>query len=113
VLGTKGAVRILTEVVPTVLVRNRKPGQPSGVTDEWQPLPGDPVTGLTPEQRSFGPANRRLLDDWLDAITRDREPQCSGTNAMKAVEMVMAVYEAALKQKRVKLPLETRAHPLA
>jgi hypothetical protein len=31
---------------------------------------------------------------------------------MKAVEMVMAVYEAALTQKRVPLPLANRRHPL-
>jgi predicted dehydrogenase len=111
-IGSKGVVRILTEVVPNVLMRNRKPGQPAGSTDEWKPLPGDPITNYTPEQRAFGPANRRLLDDWLDAITQDREPQCSGANAMKAIEMVMAVYEAALKHTRVTLPLEKRSHPL-
>lgn len=111
-IGSKGAVRILTEVVSKVLVRNRKPNQPSGLTDEWQPLPDDPTMGFTPEERAFGPANRRLVEDWLQAITQDREPQCSGANATKAIEMVMAVYEAALKQTRVQLPLERRTHPL-
>jgi hypothetical protein len=32
---------------------------------------------------------------------------------MKAVEMVMAVYQSALSGSRVALPLANRAHPLA
>jgi hypothetical protein len=32
---------------------------------------------------------------------------------MKAVEMVMAVYQSALDHARVALPLKNRAHPLA
>jgi len=110
--GTKGVIRILTEVVPTVLIRNRNSKPGAGIADEWVPLPGDPTLGQTPEQRGFGPANRRLLDDWIDAITGNREPQCSARNAMKAIEMVMAVYEAALIRCRVILPMDKRTHPL-
>lgn len=112
-IGSKGVIRILTEVMPRVLSRNQKSDEPAGLSDEWQPLSGDPTVGYTAAQRSFVPANRRVLDDWLEAIMRDREPQCSGANAMKAIEMVMAVYEAALQRARVKLPLDRRTHPLS
>ncbi len=61
----------------------------------------------------FTRANARLVDDWLEAIGRNRAPECSGHNAMKAIEMVMAVYQAALSAKRVPLPLTSRRHPLA
>ena len=105
--GTKGVVRLLTGVEPHVLVL--KPGEWSaaGRSDRWEPLDGKP--GADGE---FGPANQRLVDDWLDAIRNDREPACSGANAAKAVEMAMAVYHAALQQKRVVVPLEDRRHPL-
>jgi hypothetical protein len=37
---------------------------------------------------------------------------CSGRNAMKSLEMIMAVYHAALSGSRAKLPLTDRTHPL-
>jgi predicted dehydrogenase len=81
--------------------------------DQWQPLENDPGTKLGADERSFGPANRRVLDDWLDAIANNREPACSGRNAMKSIEMVMAVYQSALSGARVTIPLKDRKHPLA
>lgn len=109
-LGGKGAVRILMDIDPTV--RHRKRSNAPALTDEWLPLNDDPALKLAADQRGFGPANRRLVEDWLEAIQRDREPQCSGRNAMKAIEMVMAVYESALNRRPVKLPLGQRQHPL-
>ena len=50
--------------------------------------------------------------DWLMAIEERREPTCSGANGAKAVEMVMAVYQAHLSGRRVNLPLANRKHPL-
>ena len=49
---------------------------------------------------------------WLDAIAKDREPECSGQNGAWAVEMVCAVYQSALKKAQVPFPLATRTHPL-
>lgn len=109
-LGSKGAVRILMDVDPAV--RQRKRGSGSSITDEWLPLNDDPLLKLAADQRGFGPANRRVVEDWLDAIERDREPQCSGRNATKAIEMAMAVYESALTHRQVALPLGKRQHPL-
>jgi predicted dehydrogenase len=112
-LGTRGIVRILADVVPRVLVRKRGTSQGWNIDEQWGPLPDDPTINYNAEERGFGPANRHLLDDWLDAIANDRDPQCSDRNAMKALEMVMAVYEAALLRSRVTFPLENRRHPLA
>jgi len=111
-LGSKGEARIFMDIFPVVLLRKPALWKPSGVADEWVPVPGDPTTGFTDEQRGFGPANRRVVDDWLAAIRENREPQCSGANATRALEMVMAVYEAALNKSRVALPLQMRKHPL-
>jgi predicted dehydrogenase len=107
--GSKGMARILTEVEPHVLVcRPSGDWQISGRVDEWLPL------GMKagPAENDFAAQNRRVLDDLIDAIRTDREPICSGRNAAKAVEMVMAVYAAALSGARVPLPLADRKHPL-
>ena len=111
-LGSKGAVRVLMDIDPVVLRRTRSEEKNSRFSEEWLPLKDDPALKLNSEQQGFIPANRRVVDDWIDAIEQDREPQCSGRNAMKAIEMAMAVYESALQQRRVTLPLNDRQHPL-
>ncbi|MEO6182412.1 MAG: Gfo/Idh/MocA family oxidoreductase, partial [Verrucomicrobiota bacterium] len=82
-------------------------------TDSWQRLKEDPTLQLSAEEKGFGPANRRVVDDWLEAIRLNREPICSGRAGMKAMEMVMAVYQAGLSGRRISIPLTDREHPLA
>jgi predicted dehydrogenase len=111
-MGSKATVRILTDVFPSVFILRSTPWELSGKTDQWRPLPNDPGLKLSAAERGFGAANRRVVDDWLEAIQRKREPACSGRAAMKSLEMVMAVYHAALTGSRVPLPLTDRRHPL-
>ena len=111
-IGGKGAVKILTEVVPKVYVLKSDDWTAAGKKGEWRPLPDDPTNGWSAAELGFGPANARLVDDWLDAIANNREAVCSGRAAMKSLEMIMAVYEAALSGRRVALPMAKRTHPL-
>jgi len=111
--GSKTSARLLADVYPAVHVLRPGKWEAAGRMDQWQPLENDPGTKLGADERSFGPANRRVLDDWLDAIANNREPACSGRNAMKSIEMVMAVYQSALSGARVTIPLKDRKHPLA
>lgn len=111
--GSKGVVRILMDIDPTVLYRQRTSASPPEIREDWVRWPSDPTVRTDGAQRGFGPANTRVVRDWLNAIEQDRDPQCSGSNAMKAVEMALAVYQAALRRERVSLPLPTREHPLA
>ena len=106
--GSKGRVRILTEIDPHVLVLRAGSWTPAGREDKWEPLDN----GLAAVKGNFAVANQRLVDNWIEAIRTDREPACSGRNAAKAVEMVMAVYHAALGGSRVAFPLADRKHPL-
>ncbi|HWN96370.1 MAG TPA: Gfo/Idh/MocA family oxidoreductase [Methylomirabilota bacterium] len=104
-LGSKGAARINCDINPNVFIRHSTPWQASGKTDSWKPLDAGPVK--PPPEHNRGP-----VGDWLDAIAKDREPECSGHNGAWAVEMVMGVYHAALSQSRVAFPLKSRSHPL-
>jgi predicted dehydrogenase len=110
-IGTKGAARILANIPPQVFALKSSGWKPDGKADEWRRLPDDPT--LNQPAAGFTEANARLVDDWLDAIAKNRAPECSGHNAMKAIEMLMAVYQSALGAKRVSLPLNNRRHPLA
>lgn len=111
-IGSKGLVRILMDVFPAVYFLKPGTWTPEGKTDSWQPLKDDPALKLSAEEKGFGPANRRVVDDWLEAIRANCEPACSGRAGMKAVEMVMAVYHAGLSGKRIPFPLTDRRHPL-
>ncbi len=104
-IGSKGAVRMKLGYDPEITVRLNE-------SDEWRPPPDNPAEKLSAEERARDGANARVVDDWLAAIADDREPQCSGTCGMKFVEMVQAVYTAALSRETVQLPLKDRRHPL-
>ncbi len=110
--GTKGIARILANLPPQVFVQKTTGWKPDGKTDEWRKLPDDPTLNLPASAQGFPAANARLMDDLLDAATKNRAPECSGHNAMKAIELVMAVYQAALGAKRIAMPLVNRKHPL-
>jgi predicted dehydrogenase len=107
-IGSKGSVRLLTEVEPQVLMLKAGQWSPAGRTDTWRPPGGKPGAA-----GNFTEANRRIVDDLIEAIKADREPACSGRNAAMAVEMVIGVYHAALSAARVKFPLTDRRHPLS
>lgn len=111
-IGGKGAIKILTEAIPKIYLLKNADWTTEGKTLEWRPWADDPTLNWSTAQKSFGPSNRRLVDDWLNAIKANRDPVCSGRAAMKSLEMVMAVYEAALTGRRVALPMTKRTHPL-
>ena len=111
-VGSKGSVRLLMDVVPRIFVMKPSQWTDAGRSDSWTRWMDDPGLALSADEKGFGPANRRVMDDWLEAIRTNREPACSGRAGMKAVEMVMAVYEAGLSGKRVTFPLMNRNHPL-
>ena len=105
-LGSKGVARINCDLEPNVFVRRSASWKPEGKTDVWEPLDSASLKS-PPPAHNLGP-----VGDWLEAVERGREPECSGRNGAWAVEMVMGVYQAALSQGRVAFPLTDREHPL-
>ena len=108
-IGSKGAVRILADIVPRVFVRSPISWSDSGAKAEWSPLEWDKPADFKPGVEG---ANARMLDDLLAAIETNRKPSCSASDASAAIEMVMAVYQAGLSHQRVAFPLKQRKHPL-
>jgi predicted dehydrogenase len=112
-IGSKNSVRILAEIVPKIYVKFSSGWTAKGNSSEWKVWEQDPTLGFDSSERSVSKANQHVVNDWLDAIARNREPICSGEGATKALEMVMAVFSAGLTRGRVVLPLQQRDHPLA
>lgn len=111
-IGSKGVVKIQANIPPRIFLRKAGAWTEKGQTEAWEPVPGDPTTGVPESQRNTTAGNRQLLDSLIAAARTGGEPACSGYDGMKAVEMVMAVYQAAFAKRRVALPLKDRAHPL-
>lgn len=111
-VGSKTSARLLTDIDPSLYVLKPGTWETAGRTDQWQRLESDPGLRLSANDRGVEPANRRVVDDWLEAIAKNRQPTCSGRDAMKSLEMIMAVYHSALTGTRVTLPLTERKHPL-
>ena len=110
--GTKGEARILMDILPQLFVSKSAPWTPQMKNEKWERLPDDPTLNATEEEKSTVAANRRVVDDWIDAIQNDRDPICSGRAATAAIEMVMAVYQSAIAGRRMEFPLGERHHPL-
>ncbi len=103
--GSKGIARICCDLVPKVFLRRSTGWKAETPGDTWVPF----------EPTSTRPLTQNVIpvQDWLEAIAQNREPQCSARNAAWAVEMVCGVYRAGLSKQRVGFPLKERAHPLA
>lgn len=112
-VGSKASVEILTEMVPRIYRLNDGKWTAQGKTIEWQLWEQDPTLNWAESERGFAGANERVVNDWLEAITQDRETVCSGYAAMRALEMVMAVFAAGLGRRRVEFPVKDRRHPLS
>jgi predicted dehydrogenase len=105
-LGSKGTARLNCDLAPSVFLLRPGSWTERGKTESWAPLP---ASAAAPENtHNSGP-----VDDWLQSIAHQREPECSGANGAWAVEMVMGVYRAALSGKRTAFPLVDRGHPLS
>ena len=112
-VGSKASVKILTEMVPRIYRLKDGNWTAQGKTVEWQLWEQDPTLNWAESERGFAVANERVVNDWLAAITQDREPVCSGYAAMRALEMAMTVFEAGLVRGRVAFPMKNRQHPLS
>lgn len=110
--GSAGAVRINCNVPPQIFVAHRNAWRAEGRHERWEVLINDPMGNRNLSGYGFSTENTRVVDDWINAIRSGDEPTCSAVNAAWSIEMVMAVYHAALSAKRVPFPLRDRFHPL-
>jgi UDP-N-acetyl-2-amino-2-deoxyglucuronate dehydrogenase len=53
----------------------------------------------------------RLVGDVIDGIVKGTEPQISSAKALRATEIVFALYESVRRRARVDLPIDIRDNP--
>ncbi len=61
---------------------------------------------------TYGDYHKLAASYFLDAIEQDKDPLCSGSDGLAALEMIHAAYASQLNGGPVSLPLERRRHPL-
>jgi predicted dehydrogenase len=106
--GTKRSIRIELDTPALVRFRPTPPaGSNSTQGDQWEAF--TPSAAGLPDTPPHAP---NAVTDWLAAIREKRAPICSAHHAAQAIEMVCAVYEAALTGSRASFPLANRSHPL-
>jgi len=112
--GTKGKARLFAGQPPTLsLLIDDDPASPDR-SARWVRWPeiDEPYHESVDGFSGNDAANRIVVRDWLAAIAEDREPVCSGENALKCLEMVHGVWQAGATMKRAYFPLANRLHPL-
>jgi predicted dehydrogenase len=105
------AFRINTDLPCELFMLKNGEWKPTGRSDEWILPPAAPDVNSTSNLLVDSAAP--VIADLVAAIQENREPVVSGTDGVKALEMVMAVYQSTLQEKRIHFPLKTRTHPLA
>jgi predicted dehydrogenase len=115
IIGTKGIVRLNSGFAPGISLLKEPNRSATTRTESWQDWNGgvDPATEATFEGLSgYDSSHRRVVREWLQAITENREPLGSAKRAMKAIEMAHGVFQAGITGQRVEFPLVQRSHPL-
>ena len=80
-IGSSKSVRILAEIYPAIYVRDAEKWSPDSRQEIWRRWDGDIGKDLSAEEKGFGPANARVVDDWLQSIAARSNPECSGKSA--------------------------------
>ena len=122
VVGTEGTLA-LRRSVHTELFLQKGPHRGPVEAPPWVRVEVDEGAGLDPPVGTLAShvadgnaqrdaIQRRLLRDLLDAIQQDRQPYSSGRDGLKALELVMAVWQSQRAGGPVRLPLPDREHPL-
>ncbi|HRQ90949.1 MAG TPA: hypothetical protein PLA50_19325, partial [Bacteroidia bacterium] len=113
-IGTRGKVRLFAGQPPVLSVLSSDDPASPDRASEWVRWPETDGPYHAPVDHLSGndAANRIGVRDWLAAIEEDREPVCSGLDAMKSLEMIHGVWQAGVTMKRAYFPLANRFHPL-
>lgn len=107
--GSRGVVTIRIGDTPTIQWIPDSTWAPGGRDVAWQPLPHAPEFVQRDQAHE---RNRWLVDDLITSIEEGREPTVSLADGRRSQEMIQAVFESYVQQRRVMLPLEARSHPL-
>jgi hypothetical protein len=113
IYGSKGVIEILTGHLPAAFFLADPTWSPGRSGAKWEKITSAGVEQPEPmKDGGLDGGNDLAVNDLLDAITQDRQPECSMYEGRTIVEMITAVFAAHFAGKPVTLPLAERGSPL-
>ena len=83
---------------------------PDSEHNVWEPLEPAIPEGFDPAQSALD--DYWYADEFACALDEGREHECSGSEALHVLEIIMGIFESGAYGVRVSLPQERRDHPL-
>jgi predicted dehydrogenase len=114
ILGSKGALEILTGYLPAVHYLADPTWSPGRSGKAWQPVTSAGINQPEPyEDGGLHAGNLAACRDLMAAIEEDRQPEASVYEGRVTVEMITAAFVSQLKGGPVSMPLTVRDNPFA
>ena len=84
---------------------------PDGTHDRWEKLapiyPPDFDASKGADADDYG-----IVEEYVNSLDENREHECSGEEGRHVLEVLMGIFESAVRGTRVELPQKNREHPL-
>ncbi len=113
IYGSRGILEIMFGPLPAVWYLDDPNWSPGRSKATWQPVSSQGIGKPEPLANAIvAGGNTLVVDDLLQAIAEDRQPECNIYEGRVTIEMIAGVFESHRQQRPVKIPLENRRNPL-
>jgi len=113
ILGSQGIIAMTTGYLPDAFLLADPLWSPGRSGKRWLPISSAGVDQPEPlTDGGLGAGNVLAVNDLIDAVQQDRQPEANIYEGLVATQMIAAVFESQRQGKPVSLPLENRENPL-
>lgn len=113
IYGSKGIIEIQENVLPEIWILQDASWTPGRGGGSWKRVSS---AGINLPEPLTDPRFRRRhhvpIEDFLSAISQQREPKCGMYEGRRIVEMIAAVFESHVRNTPITFPLQNRRNPL-
>lgn len=113
--GSEGQVQLFdTGMLPSTFVLRDRGWSPGRSKRPWVPITSQGIgKPETMKNTHLHGGNIMAINDLIDAIEQDRQPEANVYEARASTEMIVACFESQRVGQPVSFPLKTRANPLS
>ncbi len=112
--GSKGVIDVVTGYLEPAWILKDPGWSPGRSKVNWQPISSNGIDkDETLSGRGLGGGNIAAVNNLLESIDKDKQPECNMYEGRAVTEMILSVFESHRVGKTVPLPLATRENPLS
>ncbi len=113
IFGSKGIIEMFTGHIAPAAILADSSWSPGRTKSRWKPISSAGIDKPEPiKDGGLHGGNILVVNDLIDAIEEDREPEASIYEAVTSTEMIVACFESQRTGGPVKMPLKNRKNPL-